>query len=112
MWFDGAMLIDLTTEFGAGNEPSKEWCDINIPYFTGTLEFTNTTDSSGYNNDGIASAPFTFSLDTKRYNTSTIFKDNKYINCGRGAMVTDALTVSCWAYCDNWSNVGRIISCT
>lgn len=38
-WFfsDGLMLIDLTETFGAGNEPTKEWCDQNIPYFTGTI---------------------------------------------------------------------------
>lgn len=116
MWFDGTILIDLTTEFGAGNEPSKEWCDVNIPYFTGTLEFTNTTDSSGYCNDGIASAPFTFSPDTKHYKTSTIFKDNKYINCGRGAMVTDALTVNWWGQMSDWSLYAstpmRALSCT
>lgn len=35
MWFDGLMLIDLTEDFGAGKEPSVEWCDINIPYFIG-----------------------------------------------------------------------------
>lgn len=32
-WVDGLMLIDLTAAFGAGNEPSKAWCDKNIPYF-------------------------------------------------------------------------------
>lgn len=31
------MIIDLTDAFGPGNEPTKEWCDKNIPYFTGTL---------------------------------------------------------------------------
>ena len=31
------MVIDLTAVFGAGNEPSKEWCDANIPYFVGTM---------------------------------------------------------------------------
>jgi hypothetical protein len=30
------MLIDLTACFGAGNEPTKEWCDANISYFLGT----------------------------------------------------------------------------
>ena len=35
-WFDGAMIIDLTATFGAGNEPTQDWCDKNIPYFTGT----------------------------------------------------------------------------
>ena len=31
-WVDGLMLIDLTECFGAGKEPTKEWCDVNIPY--------------------------------------------------------------------------------
>lgn len=29
------MVIDLTEAFGAGNEPTVEWCDANIPYFVG-----------------------------------------------------------------------------
>lgn len=36
--FDGFMLIDLTEAFGAGNEPTKAWCDEHIPFFTGTME--------------------------------------------------------------------------
>lgn len=35
IWFDCCMLIDLTACFGAGNEPTKEWCDNYIPYFDG-----------------------------------------------------------------------------
>lgn len=44
LWSDGLMIIDLTAAFGAGNEPSKEWCDENIPYFTGTkvINYSNT----------------------------------------------------------------------
>lgn len=34
---DNAMLIDLTDAFGAGNEPTKEWCDKFIYYFDGTI---------------------------------------------------------------------------
>ncbi len=30
---DDLLLIDLTSAFGAGKEPSKEWCDENIPFF-------------------------------------------------------------------------------
>lgn len=29
-WIDDFLLIDLTEIFGAGNEPSKSWCDANI----------------------------------------------------------------------------------
>lgn len=35
MLIDGIMIIDLTEAFGAGNEPTKEWCDANIPFFEG-----------------------------------------------------------------------------
>lgn len=36
IYYADAMLIDLTECFGAGNEPTQEFCDENIPYFTGT----------------------------------------------------------------------------
>lgn len=35
-WVDAVMLIDLTAACGAGKEPSKEWCDENLPFFTDT----------------------------------------------------------------------------
>lgn len=38
VWTDEYMVINLTTAFGAGNEPTKEWCDAHIPFFTGTYE--------------------------------------------------------------------------
>ena len=34
------MLIDLTDAFGAGNEPTYDWCEANIPYFVGTMPLT------------------------------------------------------------------------
>lgn len=37
VYADGWMLIDLTATFGAGNEPSKEWCDKYINYFEGSI---------------------------------------------------------------------------
>lgn len=40
------MIIDLTEAFGAGNEPTKSWCDENIPYFEGTISITSA--ASGY----------------------------------------------------------------
>lgn len=49
-WVDGLMIVDLTETFGAGDEPSKEWCDKNIPFFEGEyelrvpVEFELTTD--------------------------------------------------------------------
>ena len=37
VYYDGLAVIDLTEAFGAGNEPTKEWCDENIDYFDGTM---------------------------------------------------------------------------
>lgn len=33
LYFDDAIVVDLTDVFGAGNEPTKEWCDQYIEYF-------------------------------------------------------------------------------
>lgn len=32
-WFDEIVVIDLTALYGAGKEPTKEWCDANIGFF-------------------------------------------------------------------------------
>lgn len=42
VWIDGAVLVDLTEAFGAGNEPDKEWCDFNIPFFLGETQVDDT----------------------------------------------------------------------
>ena len=44
-YIDDAMLIDLTAAFGAGNEPTQEWCDTNIEYFAGnkTIQYEAPT---------------------------------------------------------------------
>lgn len=44
-YIDDAMLIDLTAAFGAGNEPTQEWCDANIEYFAGnkTIQYEAPT---------------------------------------------------------------------
>lgn len=34
-YFDQMMLVDLTEAFGAGNEPTVDWCNENIEYFDG-----------------------------------------------------------------------------
>ena len=34
---DGIGMVNLTSAFGSGNEPSKEWCDSNINYFDGSM---------------------------------------------------------------------------
>lgn len=40
------MIIDLTAAFGAGNEPTKDWCDRCIPFFEGTIGIISA--ASGY----------------------------------------------------------------
>lgn len=35
-YFDNVFAVDLTETFGAGNEPTKEWCDEHLSYFEGT----------------------------------------------------------------------------
>ena len=37
VWYDGLVIIDLTESFGSGNEPTKAWCDENIPLFEGII---------------------------------------------------------------------------
>ena len=42
MNIDGLMLIDLTAACGAGNEPTKEWCDANLAFTTSSVSATIT----------------------------------------------------------------------
>lgn len=46
LWIDGVDIIDLTESFGAGNEPTKEWCDNNIPFFENNYELRFGGDDS------------------------------------------------------------------
>lgn len=48
IYYDGCMLIDLTACFGAGNEPTKEWMDENIPFFMEKLAITEKVLPDGY----------------------------------------------------------------
>ena len=54
------VLIDLTATFGAGNEPSVEWCYENIPYFTGTQTITVQGMSKSTNSNGYPSSKYTY----------------------------------------------------
>ena len=40
------LIVDLTEMFGAGNEPTKEWCDEHIDYFNGIMS-DKLSDNSG-----------------------------------------------------------------
>lgn len=47
VWIDGAVLVDLTAAFGAGQEPDLEWCDANIPFFIGQTQVDDTPTING-----------------------------------------------------------------
>ena len=71
---------------------------------------TAIQDSSGYGHNGTILNTITLSSDTPRYSASTnLTAGNSMINCGRGAMVTDSLTVNLWIKYSTWGNP---ISCT
>lgn len=78
------------------------------------LDETVIYDTSGYKNHGTLS-PNSPIVDTSspRYSSCMKFNgENTYINVGRGAMVNDEVTVSTWAYMEDWSDFDmRIISC-
>lgn len=40
-WYTGAMLVDLTATFGAGNEPTNKWCEANLPFFETSFTYEN-----------------------------------------------------------------------
>lgn len=67
-------------------------------------------DCSGYKRDGIITGTITGNIDTPRYRTSSNFPSGtNYINAGRGAMITDAITINLWVKYTTWGNP---ISCT
>ena len=53
---DCLMLVDLTEAFGAGKEPDQAWCDENIPYFEGSLEYKSPTVDEALRTVGTALA--------------------------------------------------------
>ena len=82
--------------------------EIATPYIIGN---NNTVqDSSGYNNNGIILNTISISSDTPRYSASTKLETaSSMINCGRGGMVIDSITVNLWFKTSSWSNP---VSCT
>lgn len=74
-------------------------------------------DCSGYGNNGqieMGTAP-SWNTGSIKYNGCYMFR-NAYISLGRNAMIRDSITVTCWAYMDDWSQYAaknmRIVSCT
>ena len=44
----GVLMIDLTVAFGAGNEPTIDWCDENIQYFDGSKNIVQALSKLTY----------------------------------------------------------------
>ena len=64
---------------------SKLGLDKNIEY-----------DCSGLGNDGTKLGTINIDSNSPRYNVSNYFTSGSWINCGQGAKVKDAITVSLW----------------
>lgn len=98
-------------------EPNDKWCPHTQDASYAALGFDEwrEPDCSGNGNHAfksddtvavVAGAP--------HYGSSYRFNTTNYIVCGKGPKVTDAITVNCWGYMDNWSEYSgmRLISCT
>ena len=114
--------VDYTVKFWnikvvQGNyEPDDPYCpheqDGRFKDFG--LDSLNEPDVSGNGNHARQSAIFKVEGDSPRYSSCYRFDGSKYLICGRGPMVRDAITVSCWGYMDNWGDYTnrRLLSCT
>ena len=106
---------DMKLVFGE-YEPNDPWCPNQEDelYSALSLGAGNEPDVSGYGHNGTKNGSFMVSPSPHRYGSCYRFAGSNYINCGRGHMVRDTITVSCWAYMDNWSafTSQRLMSCT
>ena len=93
-YYDNAILIDLTADFGSGNEPDVDWCDENIPFFENSLTLSpfslyakvgstwKTAETLYEKSNGIwqkvEESDYSSKLnDTKKYKTKYVWKKNK-----------------------------------
>lgn len=68
--WDDVMFIDLTEAFGAGKEPTKEWCDANLSFFNGTKAIIVNDEEK----DGLAGKvkAMWFGVGERRYKNKTV----------------------------------------
>ena len=94
-------------------DPNDIWCPNSADALYATLGLNKESDCSGYGNHATKANIYTTVNNSPRYETCYQFSGSQYLACGRGAMVTDELTISLWACADDWSTFnGCFISCT
>ena len=97
-WFFANMQLE-TKDHATGYAGAGGTRNSNIVY-----------DCSGFCNNGEITGALHISHDTPKYKYSTIFSSGaNFIRAGRGAMVTDGITVSIWTKYSTWGNP---VSCT
>ena len=64
---DSVMLVDLTETFGEGYEPSRNWCDKNIPYFETEYDLESLPKEIEFT----CKESFVFDENTKKYYSNT-----------------------------------------
>ena len=81
IWIDDVILLDLTEIFGAGNEPSKAWCDENISSGTNTQTIAMNTSTALENRQGSDTYAYYFAgWSTTPKTTSTTTQTINYTN--------------------------------
>lgn len=63
-------LVDLTSVFGPGYEPSKDWCDVNLTYTDVALSTQSQLNTTNNNINNIQIGGRNLLLGTKDFNTS------------------------------------------
>jgi hypothetical protein len=90
---------------------SAAWCENDREFCSDVLFPTDVIeDSSGYGHHGSTLNEVEIASDPARYESCThLVAGNSMINCGRGGMVTDSITVNIWLKASGWNNP---VSCT
>ena len=111
----GVTFIDLTTLFGAGNEPTLAWCDTNLPFTatTGTALalIDKMLDISRYGNNGTFSNTSWYQLPSGMWAMDFNGADS-YVEMADSPelRMTQGGTISAWIYPKSiGENGGRII---
>jgi hypothetical protein len=119
----GYIYIYRFPKEGVTGETTIHWAKLEkgnkatsfCPHSSETPQGNKVYDCSGYERHGSIYGSPTINNDSIRHNCCTAFSGSQAINCGRGAMVTDEITVNLWVYLDDWANFNnniRVISCT